>query len=94
MSDRPSSRILDPWHDSININRKPERHMFYKGTNFFSQIVSHIDKNVFNPFVHKHNGERHAKGFLYWEELVSMLFCQISGNTLLGQVKFSIVFEV
>jgi hypothetical protein len=57
-----------------------------KGTNIFSQIVSHIDKNTFNSSVRKYNGERHAKGFSCWEELVSMLFCHLGKAQTLREI--------
>ena len=60
--------------------------MSMKGTNIFSQIVSHIDKNKFNSSVRKYNGERHAKGFSCWEELVSMLFCHLGKAQTLREI--------
>lgn len=60
--------------------------MSSKGTNIFSQIVSHIDKSTFSSSVRKHNGERHAKGFSCWEELVSMVFCHLGKAQTLREI--------
>jgi hypothetical protein len=60
--------------------------MSIKGTNIFSQIVSHIDKKSFASIVRKHKGERHAKGFSCWEQLVSMLFCHLGKAQTLREI--------
>lgn len=60
--------------------------MSYKGTNIFSQIVAQINKNEFGRIVRKHNGERHAKGFLCWKQLVSMLFCHLGKAQSLREI--------
>jgi transposase len=60
--------------------------MSHKGTNIFSQIVDHIDKRSFARIVRNHNGERHAKGFLCWEQLVSMVFCQLGKAQSLREI--------
>lgn len=60
--------------------------MSIKGTNIFSQIVSHIDKKVYSNIVRKHNGERGAKGFSCWEQLVSMLFCHLGKAQTLREI--------
>ena len=60
--------------------------MSMKGANIFSQIVSHIDKSTFSSIVRKHNGERHAKGFTCWEELVSMVFCHLGKAHTLREI--------
>lgn len=43
----------------------------------FSQVVSLINRNVFNRLVKRHNSERYSKGFKSWDQFVSMLFCQM-----------------
>ena len=60
--------------------------MSYKGTNIFSQIVAQISKNEFGRIVRKHNGERHAKGFMCWKQLVSMLFCHLGKAQSLREI--------
>ncbi|WP_205601690.1 DUF4372 domain-containing protein [Sphingobacterium sp. xlx-130] len=46
--------------------------------NVFSQILSLIDRELFNPLVIKHQSDKHSKGINSWTHLVSMLFCQFS----------------
>jgi hypothetical protein len=60
--------------------------MPHKGTNIFSQIVEHINKKEFAKTVRKYNGERHAKGFLCWEQFVSMFFCQLGKAQSLREI--------
>ncbi len=60
--------------------------MSHKGTNIFSQIVEYIDKKEFARIVRKNNGERHTKGFSCWEQLVSMLFCQLGKAQSLREI--------
>jgi len=43
----------------------------------FSQVVSLINRNVFNRLVKKNSAERYSKGFNSWDQFVSMLFCQL-----------------
>lgn len=50
-------------------------------TSLFSQVLSLINRNVFQRLVKKHQAERYAKGFTCWDQLVAMLFCH------LGQAK-------
>ena len=45
----------------------------------FAQVLSLVDRNDFARAVMNHDGERGAKGFSCWDQLVSMLFCQMGG---------------
>ncbi len=60
--------------------------MSHKGTNIFSQIIEHVDKKGFERIVRKHKGERHAKGFSCWEQLVSMQFCHLGKAQSLREI--------
>ena len=44
----------------------------------FSQILALIDRRAFDRSVKEHKGERHARGFTCWGQLVAMLFCQLA----------------
>lgn len=44
----------------------------------FSQMLAFVDRTVFDRSVKQHQGERHARGFTCWGQLVSMLFCQLA----------------
>lgn len=43
----------------------------------FAQILSFIPQPEFRRIVEKHHGERYAKTFSCWDQLVAMLFCQL-----------------
>lgn len=44
----------------------------------FSQIISNIDRSIFNKLVQSHHSDKHQKGYNSWTHLVSMLFCQFA----------------
>lgn len=44
----------------------------------FSQIISKLDRGIFNKLVKERNTDKHQKGFTSWTHLVSMLFCQFA----------------
>jgi hypothetical protein len=47
----------------------------------FSQIISKLDRSIFNKLVEKKQTDKHQKGFTSWSHLVSMLFCQFAKST-------------
>ena len=44
----------------------------------FSQILQHIDRNIFNKVVEEYSTDKHNKGINSWTHLVTMLFCQFA----------------
>jgi len=44
----------------------------------FSQIISKLDRSIFNRLTAKHQTDKHQKGYNSWTHLVSMLFCQFA----------------
>jgi len=44
----------------------------------FSQIISKLDRNIFQKIVYKKQTDKHQKGYNSWAHLVSMLFCQFA----------------
>lgn len=44
----------------------------------FSQIISKLDRGIFNKLVRQKQTDKHQKGFTSWTHLVSMLFCQFA----------------
>lgn len=46
-------------------------------SSIFSQILQVIPRQEFQSIVQQHKGERHARGFSCWSQLISMLFCQL-----------------
>ena len=47
----------------------------------FSQIISKLDRSIFNKLVKNKQPDKHQKGFGSWSHLVSMLFCQFAKST-------------
>ncbi|ORC29002.1 hypothetical protein B4O97_18945 [Marispirochaeta aestuarii] len=47
----------------------------------FKQILQSIPRYEFEKSVRKHNGDFASKGFTCWEQFVSMIFAQLSGQT-------------
>lgn len=44
----------------------------------FSQILQHIDRNIFTRVVEKYSTDKHNKGINSWTHLITMLFCQFA----------------
>jgi hypothetical protein len=49
-------------------------------------MLSLIDRTTFARAVQQHQAERGAKGFLCWDQLVSMLFCQMGSAHSLREI--------
>lgn len=47
----------------------------------FSQIISKIDRSIFNNLVIKHDTDKHNKGFNSWSHLISMMFCHFAASS-------------
>lgn len=60
------------------------------GTNIFAQIIGLIDKNLFSQTVRKYGGNKSAKGFTCWEQLVSMMFMQFGKAQSLKEICFGL----
>ena len=43
----------------------------------FSQILQLFPRSEFELLVRETKAERHARGFSCWDQLVSMMFCQL-----------------
>jgi Transposase DDE domain/Domain of unknown function (DUF4372) len=52
----------------------------------FSQIISKLDRLVFNRLVKKRDTDKHQKGYSSWTQLVSMLFCQFAKSQSLRDI--------
>jgi len=74
----------------LPIDRLPhhtaEGNPMIKSASLFSQLLRQIPRNDFSALVHKHNGERHAKGFTCWTQLTAMLFCQLAHADSLREI--------
>lgn len=52
----------------------------------FSQLLKLIPRLEFQAAVHKHQAERHARGFASWTQLTAMLFCQLGHAQSLREI--------
>lgn len=55
-------------------------------SSMFSQLLSLFNRVDFHNLVHKHKGERYAKGFTCWDQFTSMLFCHLAGAKSLREI--------
>ena len=46
----------------------------------FSQLVSFLDRNHFNYFVRKFDGDKYVKHFTCWNQLLALMFGQLSNR--------------
>lgn len=52
----------------------------------FSQVLQLIPRLEFQAAVHKHEAERHARGFASWTQMIAMLFCQLGHAQSLREI--------
>ena len=52
----------------------------------FAQIVQQLPKNLFLNLVQKYQTDKGAKGLNTWDQLVAMLYCQLSGAQSLREI--------
>ena len=52
----------------------------------FNQLLQDFPRTEFAALVKKHNAEWCTKGFAYWTQFVSMLFCQLGRADSLREV--------
>ena len=46
----------------------------------FSQLVSFLDRSLFNRVVAKYGGDRYVKHFTCWNQLLALMFGQLSNR--------------
>ena len=57
-----------------------------QGQYVFSQLVSHLDRNHFNYLARKYGGNKYVKYFSCWNQLLAMMFGQLSNRESLRDV--------
>lgn len=57
-----------------------------QGQYVFSQLVSHLDRNHFNYLARKYDGNKYVKHFSCWNQLLVMMFGQLSNRESLRDV--------
>lgn len=51
-----------------------------QGQYVFSQLVDHLDRNHFNYLARKYDGNKYVKRFSCWNQLLAMMFGQLSNR--------------
>ena len=57
-----------------------------QGQYVFSQLVGHLDRNHFNYLARKYDGNKYVKRFSCWNQLLAMMFGQLSNRESLRDV--------
>ena len=52
----------------------------------FRQILNVFSRSEFEQLARKHGGERHARGFTCWDQLVAMMFCHLGRAQSLREI--------
>ncbi len=52
----------------------------------FEQIVKQVPRRIFQSLVEKHDADRWVKSFTCWQQLVAMLFAQVSAQSSLRDI--------
>ena len=71
---------------SATIQRTKGASIVSNNTSLFAQILKLIPRDQFNLIVRRHGGEKHAKGFTCYDQLVSMMFCQFTRVNSLREI--------
>jgi IS4 transposase len=58
----------------------------YRNTRF-AEILKGLPRSVFEKYVRQFDADKHCKGFRTWDQLVALMYAQISGATSLREVE-------
>ena len=61
-----------------------------QGKYIYSQLTVFLPQRVFDRLVHKYNGNKHVRHFSCWNQLLSMIFGQLTGRDSLRDLLVSI----
>ena len=61
-----------------------------QGKYVYSQLTDFLPKRVFDGLVTKYNGDKHVRHFSCWNQLLSMIFGQLTGRDSLRDLMISI----
>ncbi len=56
----------------------------------FSELLKHLPRGLFARSVERHQADKHRKGFSSWQQLVAMIYAQLSGATSLRTLEGSL----
>src|SRR5262245_11411475 len=90
-SDASGLKNVEPlavsWLVTTPINPQAKRLNVNRFCSLFSQILKFIPRDRFERAVRGCNAERHARGVSCWQQLVSMLFCQLGRAHSLREIE-------
>ncbi|MES2317268.1 MAG: DUF4372 domain-containing protein [Pseudomonadota bacterium] len=46
----------------------------------FQELMKGLPRSAFNQVVKKHNADKYCKRFKHWDQLIAMLYAQLSGT--------------
>lgn len=59
----------------------------------FAQLIEFLDNNKFRHLVDKYDGNRYVKHFTCWNQLLAMMFGQLSNRESLRNLIVDFVFQ-
>ena len=54
--------------------------VMFQDKNVFAQLTAFLNRTQFNNYVRKYDGNRYVKHFTCWNQLLAMMFCQLSNR--------------
>jgi len=67
----------------------------FKDKYVFAQLVSFLNRSKFNRIVTKYNGNKYVKHFTCWNQLLALMFGQLSNRVSLSSnsgIKFFLIY--
>ena len=58
----------------------------YRNTRF-GELMKGLSRSSFEKIVKEHDSDKHSKGFKSWDQLIAMIYTQLSGCRSLRQSK-------
>lgn len=55
-------------------------------SSIFGQILKFFPRTIFDAAVHKHQGDKHAKGMTCWSQFIALMFCHLGGARSLREI--------
>ncbi|WP_407933780.1 DUF4372 domain-containing protein [Draconibacterium orientale] len=61
-----------------------------QGKYIFAQLTDFLPRRVFNGIVGEHNGNRHVRIFTCWNQMLCMVFGQLTSSNLMRDLLLSL----
>ena len=53
----------------------------------FQEVMQGLPRGMFDKCVEKHQSDKYSKGFRSWDQVLSMVFAQLSGSKSLREIE-------